>query len=171
MLRITLAVLHLLALGIGLGAIYTRARSLNALGSAPDALRRAFVADAWWGVAALLWIGTGLWRALAGTEKASGYYWSNHVFLAKMGLLLVVLLLELVPMVALIGWRRAAAAGTLPAPELLVPKGRRLARISDVQTLLVVAIVVAAVLMARGYGARSATAPVILTAPGLASTR
>lgn len=153
MLRITLAVLHLLALGIGLGAVYARARALHRLDAAPDAVRRAFAADAWWGVAALLWIGTGLWRALAGTEKASAYYWSNHVFYAKMGLLVVVLLLELVPMTTLIGWRRAVAAGTLPAPAALAPRARRLARISDVQTLLVVAIVVAAVMMARGYGA------------------
>src|SRR4051812_35266507 len=121
MLRITLAVLHLLALGVGLGAIYARARALNTIES-PDAMRRVLAADAWWGIAALLWIGTGLWRAFAGTEKPSGYYWSNHVFYAKMGLLLVVLLLELVPMVALIGWRRAVAAGTLPATADLAPR-------------------------------------------------
>ena len=153
MLRIALAVLHLLALGVGLGAIYARARSLNGLAGSPDAVRRVFVADAWWGIAALLWIGTGLWRALAGTEKPWGYYWSNHVFLAKMGLLLLVLLLELVPMITLIGWRRATAAGTRPEARALAPRARLLARISDVQTLLVIAIVVAAVTMARGYGA------------------
>lgn len=152
MLRITLAVLHLLALGVGLGAIYARARALHRIDSG-DAVRRVLAADAWWGVSALLWIGTGLWRAFAGTEKPSGYYWSNHVFYAKMGLLVVVLLLELVPMMAIIGWRRASAAGTLPAAAALAPRARRLARISDVQTLLVVAIVVAAVMMARGYGA------------------
>ncbi|HTE44315.1 MAG TPA: DUF2214 family protein, partial [Gemmatimonadaceae bacterium] len=68
-MRIALAVLHLVALGIGFGAIYSRGRQLNKLGTDPEALRRAFTADAWWGIAAILWIGTGLWRALAGTEK------------------------------------------------------------------------------------------------------
>jgi putative membrane protein len=154
MLRIALAVLHLLALGVGLGAVYARARALAALSAAPDALRRAFAADAWWGVAAALWVITGLWRALAGTEKASGYYWSNHVFYAKMGLFLLVFVLELWPMTTLMRWRRAAAKGTLAPHETLAPVARKLARISDVQTLLLVATVVTAVLMARGYGSR-----------------
>ena len=152
MLRIVLAVLHLLALGIGLGAIFARARALNRLRTTPDALPAAMTADAFWGIAALLWISTGLWRAIAGTEKASSYYWSNHVFMAKMGLLALVLLLELWPMATLVRWRRATK-GTL-APDLLAATGPRLARVSDVQTLLVVAIVVAAVMMARGYGTR-----------------
>jgi putative membrane protein len=155
MLRIVLAVLHLLALGIGLGAIYARARALNRLGRSPDALRAAFSADSWWGAAAALWIVTGLWRALAGTEKAPIYYWSNHVFYAKMGLLVLVLLLEIWPMITLLKWRAAAARETLPSPEALAPTGRRLARVSDVQTLLIIAMVVAAVLLARGYGARA----------------
>jgi len=155
MLRIALAVLHLLALGIGLGAIYARARALHRVGTAPDALGRAFVADSWWGIAALLWISTGLWRAIAGTEKSPGYYWSNHVFYAKMGLLVLVLLLELWPMITLIRWRAAARRQTLGPSETLAPTGRLLARVSDVQTLLVVGMVAAAVLMARGYGARA----------------
>ena len=154
MLRIVLAVLHLLALGIGLGAIFARARALDRLRTTPDALRPAMTADAFWGVAAVLWISTGLWRAIAGTEKASSYYWGNHVFRAKMGLLALVLLLELWPMITLARWRRAAGRGTPPAPEVLGATGRRLARVSDVQTLLIVAIVTAAVMMARGYGAR-----------------
>ena len=155
MLRVFLAVVHLLALGIGLGAIYSRARSLRRLGTEAGALARVLASDGWWGVAALLWVSTGLVRALAGTEKASSYYWSNHVFYAKMGLFALVFLLELWPMLTLIGWRRAMAKKSLPSPETLAPLGRRLARISDVETLLLLAIVTAAVLMARGYGARS----------------
>src|SRR3989449_11375442 len=56
--RWLLAALHLLALGVGLGAVWARGRALR---DARDAsgLRRAFYADTWWGVAALLWIGTG----------------------------------------------------------------------------------------------------------------
>jgi putative membrane protein len=154
MLRIALAVLHLLALGIGLGAIYSRGRALKTMGTTPCALRHALAADTWWGIAALLWLTTGLWRALAGTEKASSYYWSNHVFQAKMGLFALVFLLEIWPMMTLINWRRLRAKGTLPTQDTLTPVARRIARISDLQTLLIVAIVTAAVLMARGYGAR-----------------
>jgi len=152
-MRIALAVLHLVALGIGFGAIYSRGRQLNKLGTDPEALRRAFTADAWWGIAAILWIGTGLWRALAGTEKLPSYYWNNHIFYAKMGMLAVVLLLEIWPMVTLIRWR-VAIGRALPTPAELAPIGRRLARVCDVQLLLIVCIVIAATMMARGYGAQ-----------------
>jgi putative membrane protein len=151
-MRIPLAVLHLLALGIGLGAVYARGRALNRVEDV-DGLRRAFLADAWWGFAALLWIGTGLWRVLAGTEKASAYYWHNHVFYAKMGLLVLVLLLEIWPMTTLIRWRIGLQRGTLPPLPVIAKPAWRIARISDVEGLLVIGMVIAAVLMARGYGA------------------
>lgn len=151
-MRILFAVLHLLGLGIGLGAVYARARAANRLKDGPDSLSAVFTADTWWGIAAFVWIATGLTRVFASYEKAASYYWSNHIFLAKLGLLVLVLLLESWPIVTLIRWRRASRQGTLPTAEL-VAKGRLIARISDVQTLLVVAMVIAAVLMARGYGA------------------
>ncbi|MGH7449315.1 MAG: DUF2214 family protein, partial [Longimicrobiales bacterium] len=84
--RWLIAALHLLALGFGLGAIWVRAMSLRgAIDSA--ALRRAFHADAIWGMAALVWISTGLLRAFAGLEKGSAYYLQNHAFWLKMTLL------------------------------------------------------------------------------------
>lgn len=150
MLRLTLAALHLLALGIGLGAVWGRAR---ALGGPRDsrALRRALAADGWWGLAAMLWIGTGVWRLFAGTEKATGYYFANHLFLAKMGLLALVLVLEAWPMITLIRWRAdpSRAEGAAGAA-----KARRISAISYVETVLVVAMVALAVAMARGFGAR-----------------
>jgi putative membrane protein len=151
-MRIALAVVHLLALGVGLGAIFARARSANRLRNDAGALRATFTADAWWGVAALLWISTGLWRVFGSMEKSAAYYWTNHIFLAKMGLLLLVFALEIWPMLTLIRWRRADRA--LLESSDLATRGARIARISDVQTLLVVAMVVAAVLMSRGYGSR-----------------
>jgi putative membrane protein len=154
MLRITLAVLHLLALGIGLGAVYARARALHKVDSTNGSLARAFAADNWWPVAALLWISTGLWRVFAATEKTTSYYWTNHIFLAKMGFLLAIIALEIWPTVTLIRWRKATATQTLPPSAQLGATARRIARISDVQTLLVIAMIVAAVMMARGYGAR-----------------
>jgi putative membrane protein len=152
-MRILLAVLHLLALGIGLGAVFVRARAANRLKDGPESLPALLSADMWWGIAAFLWITTGLTRVFGSYEKTSSYYWTNHIFLAKMGFLIAVILLEVWPMVTLIRWRKASGRGTL-APSELSPLGRRIARISDVQTLLVVAMVTAAVLVARGYGAR-----------------
>ena len=73
-----LAALHLLALGIGLGAVWARGQNLRSA-LTPEDLRRVFRADNLWGLAAVLWISTGLWRLLAGVEKTTGYYLHNHV--------------------------------------------------------------------------------------------
>ncbi len=116
-IRWLLAAVHLLALGVGLGAVWARGRALQAPLDVP-ALRRVFYADTWWGIAAVLWIGTGLVRAFGGYEKGAFYYLHNHVFWAKMGLL----------------------------------AANRFARISFVQAVLVVLMVLAATAMARGYG-------------------
>jgi putative membrane protein len=147
MLQWTLAAVHLLALGIGLGAVWGRSRAL-AGGLDAAGLRRVFAADAWWAAAGVLWIATGLLRAFAGFEKGTAYYVHNHLFWTKMGLLAAVLALEVRPMIQLIRWRvdlaRGATVETAPA--------RALARISAVQALLVVTMVLAATAMARGYG-------------------
>lgn len=153
MLRLALAGLHLIALGLGLGAVIARGTALR---EAPTdgSLRRAFRADAMWGIAAGLWIVTGLWRWLGATEKATGYYLANHYFLGKMGFLALILILEVVPMVTLIRWRMALGKGQ---PAESVHQGaaaKRIAIISHVQALLVVMMVFFAAAMARGYGAR-----------------
>lgn len=152
-MRITLAVIHLLALGVGVGAIFARARAASRLRQSADALRAVFAADTFWGLAAVLWISTGLWRWLGSVEKSASYYMTNHIFLAKMGLLVILLAIELWPMITLIRWRIAAGRGTLDN-AVVAAKGRMIARVSDVQMLLLVGMVIAATMMARGYGAR-----------------
>jgi putative membrane protein len=147
MARWLAASLHLLALGIGLGAVWTRGRALRSALD-PDDLRRVFLADTFWGLAALLWISTGLWRLLAGLEKGTGYYLQNHLFLTKMALLVLILALETVPMMALIRWRRSVARGEPPDTRA----AGKLATISMVQSVLVVLMVLAATAMARGVG-------------------
>ena len=148
MLRWSLAALHLLGLAIGLGAVWARARSLSERPLDPPALRRAFAADSWWGVSAILLIATGLWRLLAGTEKPTAYYMSSHAFLAKMALLAGILLLEIWPMITLIRWRLLVGKGASPdtAPSASI------ARISYLQALLLIGMVFAATAMARGLG-------------------
>jgi putative membrane protein len=150
MLRLILAAAHLLALGIGLGAVWARARGLREPIDRAS-LRRAFAADGCWGFAAALWISTGLWRLIAATEKPTTYYMHNHVFFMKMGFLLIILLLEIWPMITLIRWRAASRRGSL-VPERLADKARHIRSISYFQALLVVCMVVAAAAMARGYG-------------------
>ena len=84
MLRITLAALHLIALGLGLGAVIARGTALRESPS-NAALRRAFRSDTTWGIAALLWIVTGVWRLVTGIEKPTAYYLANPVFHAEDG--------------------------------------------------------------------------------------
>ena len=151
MLRITLAALHLLALGLGLGAVINRGAALRESPS-NAALRRAFRSDALWGIAALLWVSTGLWRWLAGLEKPSGYYLANPVFHGKLGLFLLVLVLEVWPAITLMRWRRSFRAGESAERVMASGAGRRMAVISHVEALIVVAMIFLAVAMARGYG-------------------
>jgi putative membrane protein len=145
MLRWLLASFHLLGLGVGLGAVWVRGRGLRGPLDA-SGLRRVFLADSVWGLAALLWIGTGLWRLLGGTEKPTDYYLHNHVFMTKMALLIIILVLEVWPMTSLIRWRTRVGRGELPDTRV----APLLARISFIQACIVVLMVFAATAMARG---------------------
>ena len=162
--RLALAWLHLLALVVGLAGVWARGRALSDSLRHPEdprAIRRALVGDTWWGIAAALWIITGLWRLLMGTEKATSYYVVSHAFLLKMSLFLVVFALEIWPMTTLMRWRR----------KKLQPDARDVGRIeiiSYVQCALVAIIALVAVAMARGYGSGfvAPPAPVVSSAAG-----
>jgi putative membrane protein len=147
MTRWLLAAVHLLGLGVGLGAVWARARALRGPLDG-HGVRRVLAADAWWGIAAVLWIGSGLWRLFGGVEKGTAYYFQNHVFWTKMGLFLLILVLEIGPIITFTAWRRQVAHGVVPE----VSSAPRIARVSVVQAVLVVLVVFAATAMARGYG-------------------
>lgn len=153
MLRIILAALHLLALGIGVSSVLARGTALRESPTVAS-FRRVFRADLLWGIAAVIWITTGLWRVFGETEKTVGFYFSNHLFLTKMGLLVVVLVLESWPAMTLGRWRRAIRRGDSPETVFSESVARRIATISHVEATLVVIMVFLAVSMARGFGAR-----------------
>jgi murein DD-endopeptidase MepM/ murein hydrolase activator NlpD len=92
-----------------------------------------------------LWIVTGLWRLLGGTEKWFTWYFGNRDFLLKMGLVIAIVALEVWPRRTLTGWR---GKKTAPNPR----DAGRIEVISYVQCALVVGTVLAAAGMARGYG-------------------
>jgi putative membrane protein len=146
-LRWLLASIHLVGLALAVGSVWVRGRALAGPVDA-DAMKRALAADTVWGISAILLIGTGLYRAFGGVEKGTAYYLHNQWFFAKMGILLLILALEIWPMVTLIRWRIRDSRGLHPdtaaAPAI--------ARISMVQTVLVVGMVMAATAMARGLG-------------------
>jgi len=107
--------------------------------------RRLLAADNVWGAAAVLWIASGLLRLFFG-GKEPGFYWHNGFFWVKLGLFGLVFALEFAPMMTFIRVRSARRRGTV-LPRFPVQAYRR---INSVEVALVVAIVFAAVFMARG---------------------
>ena len=139
------ASLHLVALAIGVAAVFARARSVRRVRDAAD-LPSVFVADNLWALAAILWLATGLWRAFGGIEKGTAYYVGHPLFHAKLGLFIVVVLLEIWPAVTLVKWRRARSRGE----SVDFGKAEALARISYAQLALVLVMVFLATAIARG---------------------
>ena len=144
-----LSALHVLALGLGLGSVFMRGRYLRGLRDGPEArvLDRLFAADSIWGVAALLWLVTGLARAFGHIEKAPDFYLRNGFFWVKMTLFAAVFALEIWPMVTFIRWRSAGRHGR-PLPKF--DRLSRLVLVDDLETGLVVVIPFLAAAMARG---------------------
>jgi putative membrane protein len=147
MISAVVSSLHLLALAIGLPAVFMRGRALKGPLDAAG-LRRLLAVDNVWGLAAVLWIVTGLLRAFGGLEKGTEFYLRSPLFWTKMALFLVVLLLEVGPMVTFIRWRsqlgRGQTVDTSPA--------RALYTLNHIELAIVVVMVFVASLMARGVG-------------------
>jgi putative membrane protein len=139
------AALHYVALAIGLPAVFLRGRALK--GPLDDAgLRRLFAADTAWGLAAALWVATGLLRTFAGLEKGSAFYLQSRLFYVKMALFLGIVALEVSPMITLIGWRQARRRGA----RVDTNRARALFQLNHVQLALAIVMVFVASAMARG---------------------
>ena len=143
-----LSTFHLLALALGLPGVFLRGRALRALQKDPTAVGPVFTGDTLWGIAALLWLGTGLTRLFGSSEKGSGYYLNSSSFLIKMALFVLILLLELWPMMTFIRWRIRQSKG-LPIDT---SRAALLTRVNDAELALVLAMPFLASMMARGVG-------------------
>ena len=149
MISAIVSALHVLALAIGLPSVLLRGRALKGPLDG-DGFRRLFAADNAWGVAALLFVVTGLSRAFGGLEKGTTFYLHSTLFWTKLALFGAVLLLEIWPMVTFIRWRRARRRGETPNTS----RARALHAINHVEMILAVVIVFVASFMARGFGMR-----------------
>jgi putative membrane protein len=139
-----LSAIHALTLALGMGADFARGQALAGTLDAAG-WRRLLAADTAWGIAAGLWIASGLARVFFGGKETS-FYWHNAFFWIKMALFAFVFLLELAPMTTFIRVRAAQRRGTA-LPEFSVTTYRR---INTAETALLVVIVLVAALMARG---------------------
>lgn len=146
MISAVVSALHVLALAVGLPAVFLRGRALRSPLDA-EGLRRLFAADNVWGVAALLWIGTGLARAFGGLEKGTQFYLGSRLFWVKLGLFAAILALELWPMTAFIRWRMRRGRGLAPDTS----RARLFHALNHAEMALVVVIVFVASFMARGF--------------------
>jgi putative membrane protein len=149
MIAAVVSAFHLLALALGLASVFLRGRALKGTLDA-DGVGRLLAADNVWGVAALLWIVTGLLRAFGGLEKGTRFYLHSNLFWTKMALFAAVLALEIWPMLTFVRWRIQRGRGQTPdtsrAPAFYV--------INHIEMMLVVVIVFVASFMARGFGLR-----------------
>lgn len=138
-----LSAIHVLTLALGLGAVVMRGRALaRPLDEA--GWQRLLAADNLWGMAAGLWIASGLARVFFGGKEPS-FYWHNGFFWIKLALFGPVFALELRPMTFI--RVRTARRRRMPLPRFSVEAFRR---INTAEVVLVVAIVFAAAFMAPG---------------------
>lgn len=144
-----LSALHVIALALGAPALFLRGRACKGPLD-PAGLGRLLAADNLWGIAALLWLATGLLRAFGGFEKGAAFYMHNPLFHLKLGLFVLIFLLEILPMITMMGWRIARAKGEAPDTS----KARLLYTLNHIELALLGIMIFVAAFMARGFGYR-----------------
>ena len=112
--------------------------------------KRLQIADRWYGISAVALIVVGMLRVFY-FEKGSAYYLANTFFHAKMGLFILVGLLSIYPTVRFIKWR--AQMNDDRAPWVAPAEYRTIRTLLRLELVLLLAIVLCAALMARGFGA------------------
>lgn len=141
-----LAAVHLLAFALGFWAVLVRGTAFRRLTDGATEVRSVLMADNIWGISAVVLLISGGMRAFGGYEKGTDYYLHQPLFHLKMTLFVLILLLEIAPMVTLIKWRIALARNV----AIDTGRAKLFARISHIEALLVLLMVVAATGMARG---------------------
>ena len=104
-----------------------------------------------YGIAAMAVLATGVARTWWGV-KGTAWYWSNRLLHLKLALFVVVGVISILPTLTLRRWRKALrASGALPA-EARCGRPRKLVM---VQAHIIAVIPLAAVFLARGFGAKA----------------
>lgn len=145
-MTVFIAYLHIVTLAFGFSALKIRGIRLK------DSLetgnvKKILMADNLWGIAAILWIGTGLLRLLGGYDKEPVYYMHNHWFMGKMTLFLFVVLLELKPMITFMKWRFSKKTQITAEDH---SKVRKIMIFNHIESALILIIPFFASAMARG---------------------
>jgi putative membrane protein len=113
-------------------------------------VERLVTVDRIYGIAAAGVLATGLARIFLGA-KGAGWYLHNWLLHAKIGMFVVVALISIAPTLRFIRWRKTLrASGALPTPDE-VKRARKLVML---QAHIIPLIPLAAVFLARGFGAK-----------------
>ena len=150
-LEAILAYLHLLAILTLVVFIASEAALCRVEWINPAVVERLAKVDRVYGIAAVAVIATGVARTWWGI-KGTAWYWTNPLLHLKLTLFIIVGVISIFPTMTYIRWRKTLqSTGALPA-EAEIRKTRKLVMI---QAHLVALIPLAAVFLARGFGARS----------------
>jgi putative membrane protein len=109
--------------------------------------RRMLLVDGIYGASAAVLLVVGLLRVFF-FEKGAAFYFSNHAFLSKLALFILVALLSVIPTFEILGWRKAVQAGR--APDVDARKLVRMRKLLHWELAGVVLILLFAAMMARG---------------------
>jgi putative membrane protein len=150
-LEALLAYFHFLAILTLVVFIASEAALCRPEWMSPALVQRLVTVDRIYGIAAGLVLATGLLRVYLGM-KGSAWYWGNWLLHLKLGLFVLVGLISIVPTLRFIRWQKAVrTGGGLPAADEV----RRTRKLVMVQAHIIPLIPLAAVFLARGFGARS----------------
>ena len=115
-----------------------------------DIVNRLVTVDRIYGIAAMAVLVTGFIRIYWGT-KGAAWYWGNWLLHVKLAAFVVVALISIAPTLRFLRQRRAVRAdGTLPSADEV----RRTRKLVMLQAHIIPFIPLAAVFLARGFGAR-----------------
>jgi putative membrane protein len=116
----------------------------------PTLVDRLVAVDRIYGIAAGAVLVTGLLRIYLGM-KGSGWYWGNWLLHVKLGLFVLVGLISIVPTLRFIRWKKALrSGGVLPTADAV----RATRKLVMLQAHIIPLIPLAAVFLARGFGAK-----------------
>lgn len=150
-LEAILAYLHLLAILTLVVFIASEAALCRVEWINPAVVERLAKVDRVYGIAAVAVVVTGVARTWWGV-KGTVWYWTNPLLHLKLTLFIIVGVISIFPTMTYIRWRKTLqSTGALPA-EAEIRKTRKLVMI---QAHVIAVIPLAAVFLARGFGAKS----------------
>lgn len=115
----------------------------------PSTARALLRVDMIYGISAAVVLVVGFLRVFY-TEKGAAYYFASGSFLTKMALFAIAGLLSIYPTMRFLRWRRTLAQQQVPV--LPAAQQRKLRMVLHIELVLLLGMMLAAVMMARGIG-------------------